>query len=67
MSARIAALFDLSEGAIPNGCIAVCQYLDSDGDMKFGVIYDTSEMPLSSTIGLLEVAKQHIYRLCTDD
>lgn len=59
--------FKLPDGAMSNGCVAVCQYLDTDGDMKFAVIYDMREMPLSSTIGLLELAKQHIYRLSQND
>lgn len=60
-------LFDLPEGAISNGCVSVCQYLDSDGVMKFAVLYDTSQMPLSSTLGLLELAKHYIYRLSLDE
>lgn len=64
--ARLADHFELPEGAMPNGCVAVCQYLDADGDMKFAVIYDTTEMPLSSTIGLLELAKHHVYRISQD-
>jgi hypothetical protein len=55
--------FDLPEGAVPNGCVAVCQYLDPDGEMKFAYIYDTTEMPLSSTLGLLDLAKHHIYAI----
>jgi hypothetical protein len=53
--------FELPEGAVANGCVAICQYLDADGEMKFGYIYDTHHLPLSSTLGLLELAKQHIY------
>lgn len=53
--------FDLPEGAVPNGCVAICQYLDLDGEMKFACIWDTLELPLSSTLGLLELAKFHIY------
>lgn len=55
--------FKLPEGSIPNGFIAVCQYLDPDGEMKFAYIYDTTEMPLSSTLGLLDLAKHHIYAI----
>lgn len=58
---HLADIFELPEGSIPNGCIAVCQYLNSEGEMKFAHIYDTQEMPLSTTMGLLELAKQSIY------
>jgi hypothetical protein len=55
--------FNLPEGAIPNGAIAICQYIDVDGEMKFNVLYDTNELPLSSTLGLLELAKFHMYEI----
>jgi hypothetical protein len=55
--------FNLPEGAIPNGCIGVCQFIDADGEMKFAVIYDSDNLPLSSTLGLLELAKFHMYEI----
>lgn len=58
---KLVDIFELPEGAIPNGCMAVCQYVDPDGTMKYAYIYDTQDMPLSSTLGLLELAKQAIY------
>lgn len=58
---RLADVFDLPEGAIPNGAVAVCQYLNIDGEMKFTYTYDTEEMPLSTTLGLLDLAKHSIY------
>jgi hypothetical protein len=54
-------VFDLPEGAIYNGGVAVCQYLDNEGGMGFSYKYDTTGLPLSSTLGLLEIAKQHLY------
>lgn len=59
--------FDLPEGAIPNGCVGVCQYIDAEGEMRFSVNYDTTEMPLSSTIGLLELAKHHIWSISQEE
>lgn len=59
---RLSDIFELPEGSIPNGAIAVCQYLNPEGEMKFAHVYDTQEMPLSTTLGLLELAKQHIFR-----
>lgn len=49
--------FGLPDGAIYNGGIGVCQYMASDGTMSFGYVYDTHDLPLSSTLGLLEMAK----------
>ena len=60
--------FKLPEGSIPNGYVAVCQYIDAaDGEMKFACIWDTTDLPLSSTLGLLELAKHHIYMTSQGD
>jgi hypothetical protein len=59
--------FELPEGSIPNGAIAVCQFIDPDGEMKFVVNYDTTDMPLSSTLGLLELAKHHMYEISKEE
>lgn len=59
--------FELPDGAIPNGAVAVCQYLDADGEMKFVVTHEMCELPLSSTLGLLELAKQHLYSRSQED
>lgn len=59
--------FELPEGSIANGCIAVIQYLDPDGAMRFGYIYDTMNLPLSVTVGLLELAKQDLCRRSLDE
>jgi hypothetical protein len=64
---RLSDHFKLPDGAMPNGCVAVCQYLSPDGDMRYAVLYDTTELPLSSTLGLLELAKQHLYRAADFD
>lgn len=63
----VQSYFDLPDGAIANGCVAVCQYIDADGEMRFGYMYDTHHLPLSSTVGLLELAKQDVLRRSADD
>ncbi len=67
MSNKLSNYFDLPDGAIPNSCVGVCQYLDADGEMKFSYIYDTTEMPLSTTLGLLELAKHHLYEASKEE
>lgn len=59
--------FELPDGAIPNGCVAVCQYMTIDGEMEFAVKYDTADMPLSSTLGLLTLAQHHIYEISQEE
>ena len=61
VSADVRDVFDLPEGHIWSGGIAIGSYMDADGRMKFGYSYDTSGLPLSSTIGLLEIAKLDLY------
>ncbi len=59
-SERIPTVFDLPEGSLHNCGVAVCQYLDVDGEMKFAYAHDPGA-PLSTILGLLEAAKLHIY------
>jgi hypothetical protein len=60
---KLQDVFQLPEGGIYNGGIAVCQYLNAQGEMEFGYVYDTTGLPLSSTLGLLEIAQHRLYEM----
>lgn len=58
--------FEIPEGSIYHGGVAVCQYLAPDGSMAYGYVYDTQDLPLSTTLGLLEMAKLDIHGVSND-
>ncbi len=53
---RIAALQELPDGAMPNAGIAIIQWLDTDGHLRWGS-FTAGDVPLSTTLGLLDMAK----------
>lgn len=67
MPSEIIDCFDLPEGSIPMGAVAVCQYIDPNGIMRFVYNYDTSNMPLSTTLGLLDLAKYDIHAISQEE
>ena len=62
LDTRLMNYFDLPEGAVPNGCVGVCKYFNTEGEMQFHYSYDTTTMPISTTIGLMELVKLDLYR-----
>lgn len=58
--------FVLPDGAIPNGEVAVLSYLDVDGELCYAV-WNDGLLPLSSYLGLLELAKNDLIRDAKED
>ena len=52
----------LPEGATYVGGICVAQYIDVDGHMKFFYRHNMENATVSSSIGLLEMAKLDIWK-----
>jgi hypothetical protein len=44
------------EGAVPIASVAVVEYLDTDGNTRFGIEHH-GDVPLSTFVGLMELAK----------
>jgi len=54
------------DGAMATGLYAIVTWLDADGEPRFRCYNQTDER-LSGLIGLLEMAKKHVFESCEDD
>jgi len=65
VSAETTLSQDLSEwvpsAAVITDAVAVVAFIDADGNAAFRVLCD-SDAPVSTTIGLMELAKAHLLR-----
>jgi hypothetical protein len=52
---------ETDEGRVENCAIWIAQYIDSNGEMPY-VVKQRGDVPLSTVVGLLELAKQDLIK-----